>query len=54
MEEKNDNKNKNPFKDDATECGEFICSYFSWLTLDQQKKKAEELNKMTKSDTNNG
>ena len=52
MKEKHDKIKENPFTEDATECGEFICSYFSWLTLDQQKKKAEELDKMTKKCNN--
>lgn len=37
--------NKN--KEDATKYGEFIPSAFNWLTLDQQKKRAEELENMT-------
>jgi hypothetical protein len=39
MKEKN-NKNK--------KYGEFIPTYFSWISLDEQKKRAEELNKSTK------
>lgn len=35
-------------KDDTTSSGEFICSYFIWMTPNQQKQRAEELNKMTK------
>lgn len=35
-------------KDDTTSSGGFICSYFIWMTPNQQKQRAEELNKMTK------
>lgn len=34
--------------EDATKYGEFVSSYFSWITLDEQKKRAKELNTMTK------
>ena len=33
--------------EDATKYGEFISSYFAWVSLPEQKKKAEELQKMT-------
>jgi len=36
-------------KEDSTKYGEFISSYFGWITLDQQKKRAEELENITKS-----
>ena len=36
-------------KEDATQFGEFICSYYKWIPLTEQKKKAEELSKMTKT-----
>lgn len=42
-----DNKN-NITNEDTTKYGEFISSYFDWLTLDGQKKRANELDKMTK------
>ena len=32
--------------------GEFIPSYFNWITLDEQKKRSEELNNMTKNNKN--
>ena len=47
------NKNKdNNIKEeeDSTKYGEFISSFFSWITLDKQKKKAKELEDMTKKD----
>lgn len=34
--------------EDTTKYGEFVASYFSWLTPERQKKRAEELNNMTK------
>jgi hypothetical protein len=35
--------------DDRNEkTSEFIPSYFAWISLDEQKKRAEELNKSTK------
>ncbi len=38
MDEKDKNKN----------FGEFVPTYFAWLALDEQKKRAEELDKTTK------
>lgn len=35
-------------KEDVTECGEFIPSYFTWITLEEQRKETEEMDKMTK------
>ena len=40
-----DNKENN---EDFTKFGEFIPSYFAWLTLRQQKENAERLSKITK------
>lgn len=40
--------------EDSTKYGEFVSSYFAWLTLEGQKQRAEELNKMTnKKDVQN-
>ena len=33
--------------EDVTKYGEFVSSYFAWLTLDKQKKKADEIQNMT-------
>lgn len=33
--------------EDVTKYGEFVSSYFAWLTLDKQKKKANEMQNMT-------
>ena len=34
--------------EDATKYGEFISTYFAWVSLPQQKEKVEELENMTK------
>lgn len=33
--------------EDVTKYGEFVSSYFAWMTLEGQKKRADELDKMT-------
>lgn len=35
--------------EDSTKYGEFVSSYFAWLTLEGQKERAKELDKMTKN-----
>ena len=45
---KNKSKNNDEFEEDTTKYGEFISSYFVWTTLSKQKRRAEELNDMTK------
>ena len=34
--------------EDSTKYGEFVCSYFAWVSLPEQKEKAEELQNITK------
>lgn len=34
--------------EDTTKYGEFVSSYFAWLTLDRQKKTAKRLENITK------
>lgn len=34
--------------EDATKYGEFISSYFAWISLPEQKQKAKELENITK------
>lgn len=34
--------------EDSTKYGEFVCSYFAWLSLPEQKKKSKELQDITK------
>ena len=36
--------------EDSTKYGEFVSSYFAWLTLDGQKQRAKELDNKTKSE----
>ncbi|MCI8587510.1 MAG: hypothetical protein HFJ49_02730 [Clostridia bacterium] len=38
--------------EDATKYGEFISSYFAWISLPQQKENVEKLEKITKSEKN--
>lgn len=38
--------------EDTTKYGEFVSSYFAWLTLDRQKKTARKLENITKEDSN--
>ncbi len=35
--------------EDATKYGEFISSYFAWVSLPNQKEKVEELENITKN-----
>ena len=35
--------------EDTSKYGEFVSSYFSWITLDKQKERAKELDDMTKN-----
>lgn len=39
--------------EDTTKYGEFVSSYFAWVPLPEQKKKAEEMAKITKKEKNN-
>ncbi len=40
-------KNEDEFED-VTKYGEFVSSYFAWLTLEGQKETAERLQHITK------
>ena len=42
------NVDKNENEEDVTKYGEFISSYFAWLTPERQKKRAKEIDEMTK------
>lgn len=48
MEEKEDKLNTE-IGEDATKYGEFISSFFGWVSMSDQKRRAEDLEKMTKS-----
>ena len=39
---------KNENIEDVTKYGEFVTSYFAWLTPDRQKKRTKEIDDMTK------
>ena len=43
-----EDKKEDSIKEDTSKYGEFISSYFSWLTPDKQKEKAKEMDNMTK------
>lgn len=58
MDKNKDNKEKlkkidilNNFKteegEDATKYGEFVCSYFAWVPLEEQKEKVKKLQNIT-------
>lgn len=38
--------------EDSTKYGEFISSYFAWISLPEQKAKAEKMQNMTKKEDN--
>ena len=49
MSKENDDTSKElEVGEDATKYGEFISSYFNWLPPEKQKKRAKELDDMTK------
>ena len=37
-------------QEDVTKYGEFVSSYFAWMTLEKQKENTEKLEDMTKND----
>ena len=39
-------------KEDATKYGEFVSSYFGWVSMEKQKDRAEELENITKKKEN--
>ena len=47
MEELKGEINNMESEEDVTKYGEFVSSYFAWLTLDKQKSKAKKMEKMT-------
>lgn len=36
--------------EDSTKYGEFVSSYFAWISLPEQKEKAKRLQEITKKD----
>lgn len=51
MKDKELNNLKNEIREieDVTKYGEFVSSYFAWLTLSKQKERAEDMDNMTKN-----
>ena len=50
MKEKRENEIKEKsleVGEDCTKYGEFVSSYFAWISLPEQKEKAEKLEKIT-------
>jgi len=39
---------KTEIGEETTEYGEFVSSYFAWISLSKQKEKAQELEKISK------
>ena len=52
MELEQDARNKYGVEvgEDSTKYGEFISSYFAWVPLKKQKRRADELENMTKNE----
>lgn len=48
--EENIGMGKNEEMEDVTKYGEFVSSYFAWLTPERQKKRAKEIDEMTKKE----
>lgn len=46
---KNKDEKNTEVGEDATKYGEFISSYFAWISLPNQKERVEELENMTKN-----
>ena len=49
-EKKQESKFLSEVGEDTTKYGEFISSYFAWVSLPQQKGRVNELEKMTKKE----
>lgn len=45
-----DNKNEIEVGEDGTKYGEFVSSYFAWISLPKQKENAKRLEEITKKD----
>lgn len=39
-------------EEDVTKYGEFVSSYFAWLTLERQKKQTKKMENMTEEEVN--
>lgn len=45
-----DNKNEIEVGEDGTRDGEFVSSYFAWISLPKQKENAKRLEEITKKE----
>lgn len=45
-----ENNKKQEISEDTTKYGEFVSSYFGWISLEEQKRQAEKLQKITKKE----
>ncbi len=45
-----DNKNEIEVGENGTKYGEFVSSYFAWISLPKQKENAKRLEEITKKD----
>lgn len=52
LKEKNVEQGVAEVGEDTTKYGEFMSSYFSWVSLSRQKDRAEELEDITKNNIN--
>ena len=41
-------ENNTEMGEDTTKYGEFVCSYFAWISLDRQKENVKRMENMTK------
>ena len=41
-------KKKKEQREDVSKYGEFVSTYFAWISPEKQKQKAQELSKITK------
>ena len=41
-------KDKKEYGEDATKYGEFVCSNYHWLPIEEQNKQAKKMEDMTK------
>ena len=48
LDDKIELENIDLLNEDTTKYGEFVSSYFAWLTLEKQKDKANQMDNMTK------
>lgn len=53
MKDKNNKLSKRGYTEDKTKYGEFISSFFAWIPLSKQKKRAEDLENLGKKNWKN-